>query len=66
VSVSGAGLRLEQDGGAPLSLVPESETRFFSDEPPLEAEFVLDETGAVLGVQLGLEGRSLPARRLPQ
>jgi hypothetical protein len=48
-----------------VTLVPESATLFFSDEPPLEAEFVLDASGAVLGVELAADGRRLPARRLP-
>jgi CubicO group peptidase (beta-lactamase class C family) len=65
VRVQGAGLRLAQAGSAALTLVPESATRFFCDDPPLEAEFVLDESGAVLGVELEVDGRSLPARRLP-
>lgn len=64
VRVEGAGLQLRQAGAAPVTLVPESETRFFSDEPPLEAEFVIDEAGSVLGVEIRLDGRSLPARRL--
>ena len=64
VRVEGAGLSLAQAGSAPVTLVPESATRFFSDEPPLDAEFILDEAGEVLGVRLTIDGRELPARRL--